>query len=285
MSDLLTHWAVFDDARRLANCDSHVEPLFVDILNETDDIARLGALSRGGNWWTGQILRATRADQKPGEARWRQKIAYALGGLLHYPADYKYKPLMKRLVKEIEGANTREVYAYQDCHVFREVYGSGQDAPFSPHFLAPNSSETGRELERFVRALFQRSLLSSHTLAPDRQNFDEWLDNLLDKVQPLYIDVGLYVSVWSDPDPAKIAAYEVETTFYGKDDAIIRLARRIQNGESIEQSELDKVLAAPGASHYAECLQIGVRVLREATQFWRGETDQTPDVSQGAGKG
>ena len=281
MSDLLTHWAVFDDARRLAAQDAQVEPFFNEILDETADVARLGALSRGGNWWTGQILRAARAHPQPDDARQRQKIGYALGGLLHYPADYKYKPLMKRLVREIPGATTREVYAYQDCHVFREVYGGGKDAPFSPHFLAPNDSAQGRELERFVRALFQRSLLSSHTLDPDRQNFDAWLDHLLDKVQPLYIDVELYVGVWQNPDPAKIKAYEIETTFYQKDDAIIRLARRIQNGENIEQTELEKVLVHPGASDYAECLKMGVEVLREATRFWRGQTDETPDVSQG----
>lgn len=281
MSDLITHWAVFDDGRRLASVDAQVEPLFQEVLGETADIARLGALSRGGSWWTGQILRATKEIQQPKDKRWRQKLGYALGGLLHYPADYKYKPLMKRLVKEVEGATQREVYAYQDCHVFREVYGSGSQAPFSPHFLAPNAGEAGRELEQFVRALFQRSLLSSHTLSPDRQNFDAWLDNLLDKVQPLYIDVELYVGVWDNPDPAKVKAYEIETTFYGADDPIIQLARRIQNGESVGQSELDATLEHPGQSHYAECLHLGVGVLREATRFWSGQTAVPPDVSQG----
>ena len=281
MSDLITHWAVFDDARRLAAFDPRIEPLFLDILNETADVARLGALSRGGNWWTGQILRAARENQTPDDARWRQKLAYGLGGLLHYPADFEFKALMKRLVKEVPGATTREVYAYQDCHVFREVYASGQEQPFSPHFLAPNDTEAGRELELLVRALFQRALLSSHTLAPDRANFDGWLDNLLDKVQPLYVDVGLYVAVWNAPDPQKIAAYEIETAFYGADDLMIQLARRAGNGGQISQSELDEALQNPGQSGYARALMLGVQVLRDATRFWRGETDETPDVSQG----
>ena len=36
-----------------------------------------------------------------------------------------------------------------------------------------------------------------------------------------------------------------------------------------------------GASGYARCLKMGVEVLRQASRFWRGETDETPDVSQG----
>ena len=278
MSDLITHWAVFDDARRLAQFDAHIEPLLLDVLGETAGVARLGALSRGGGWWTGPILRAGREAQKPDDARWRQKLGYALGGLLHYPADFEFKPLMRRLVADVPGASQREVYAYQDCHVFREVYGSGQHQPFSPYFLAPNASNAGRELEAFVGALFQRALLSSHTLDPDRANFDDWLDNLIDKVQPLYIDVELYVRVWNAPDPAKIAAYEIETTFYRADDAMIGLARR---DGAISPRELDVALANPGASGYARCLKMGVEVLREASRFWRGETDATPDVSQG----
>lgn len=279
MSDLLTHWAVFDDARQLANHDAHVEPILLDVLNNEADIARLGALSRGGNWWTGPVLRAARQHQQPDTKRWRQKLAYGLGGLLHYPADFIFKPVMKRLVKA--GGETREIYAYQDCYIFRQVYGAGHEEPFSPHFLAPNGSDTGRQLELFVRALFQRSLLSSHTLAPDRADFDGWLDNLLDKIQPLYIDVNLYVNVWRNPDPAKRKAYEIETNFYQADDAIIALARRAQTGETIAQDDLDAALANPGASDYAGAVQLGVGVLREATQFWRGQTDETPDVSQG----
>ena len=44
MSDLLTHWAIFDDARRLLRIDSHIEPLLREIVDETESIARLGAL-------------------------------------------------------------------------------------------------------------------------------------------------------------------------------------------------------------------------------------------------
>ncbi len=46
MSDLLTHWAVFDDSRRLATHDARVEPLFNRLLTEKSDYARLGAMAR-----------------------------------------------------------------------------------------------------------------------------------------------------------------------------------------------------------------------------------------------
>ena len=280
MSDLLTHWAFFDDARRLLRTDKHIEPLLLDVLNETESIARLGALARGGTWWTGHILREARENQQRNDARWRQKLGFGLGGLLHYPADYEFKPLIGAMMTKT-GLSKREVSAYFDCHVFRHVYMQGDEEPFTRFLLAQNATQAGREMEAFVYALFQRALLSSHTLAPDKENFDEWMDNLLDQIQPFPIDIELYVDIWANPDAQKIEDLEVETTFYRATDPITQMARALQNGGSASQSEIDAALANPGSSGYATGLRMCVAIMREASRFWRGETDEVPDVSQG----
>lgn len=61
MSDLLTHWPVFDDARRLAAHDADVEPLFKRVLDEKHQLARLGALARGGSKWMPHIIQSALA--------------------------------------------------------------------------------------------------------------------------------------------------------------------------------------------------------------------------------
>ncbi|MBW3623144.1 MAG: hypothetical protein KY468_07000 [Armatimonadetes bacterium] len=301
MSDLLTHWAVFDDSRRLAACDSMMEPLFNRLLEESDP-ARLGAITRYGSQWIPRILKSAAKDREASESdeKAQQRIAFALGGILHFPADQIFKPLMSELTQAdwdsthhlMQGrqpgpgtvqdkVSIREISAYYDCHVFRKVYLAGHEEPFSRFFVTENATEPGQELEAFVRALFQRALLSSHTLHPDMNDFDGWLDNVLSRIQPLYIDIGLYVRVFHQPDPQKMEAYRVETAFYRDEDPVIRLARAVQRGHRPGKEELDAAVDSPeNRSGYATCLSMGVRLMREASAFWRGEVPEPPDVKQ-----
>ena len=302
MSDLLTHWAVFDDCRRLAAIDPRTEPFFNRLLDDQREPARLGGITRYGSRWIPPILKSARADREAAESdeRFRKRIAFALGGILHFPADQVFKPLMSELAQAdwdsthhlMQGrtpnpdavqdkVSIREISAYYDCHVFRKVYLTGHEEPFSRFFVTENATEPGRELEAFVRALFQRALLSSHTLNPNMDDFEGWLDRVLAKIQPLYIDIGLYVRVFHAPDPQKMEAYQVESAFYRDADPVIALARAVQRGYRPDNSELDAAVDSPeNRSGYATCLGMGVRLMREASAFWRGEVPEPPDVRQ-----
>ncbi len=66
--------------------------------------ARLGAVARGGTCFVPHGLRAARrlwaATQQaggPAADLLARKVAYALGGIAHYPTDFLMKPLMSRL--------------------------------------------------------------------------------------------------------------------------------------------------------------------------------------------
>jgi hypothetical protein len=111
--------------------------------------------------------------------------------------------------------------------------------------------------------------------------FDAWLDNLFAKVQPLYLDIELYGRVYEHPDPARMRAYGVETAFYREDDPAVRVARAAQAGQTVRPEELHAALA-PGANRggYGQALELGMQRLRDASRFWRGETDATPDLRQ-----
>jgi hypothetical protein len=173
----------------------------------------------------------------------------------------------------------REISAYYDSHVFRKVYLAGHEKPFSQFLLASNSTQPGQALEAFIHTLFQRTLLPSHTLAPDMQDFDGWLDNLLDKIQPLYIDINLYTRVFTAPDPAKTAAFRVETDFYNDEDPLIVLARAASRGEAVMIGDLENALQEEAnQSGYAECLRMGVNLLRRASAF--EDATEPPDMKQ-----
>jgi len=299
MSDLLVHWAVFDDSRRICQQDPMVDPYLAELIQNEREFARLGALSRGGRSFVPAVLQDARSKGRTEDARDRRKLAFALGGITHFAADKVLKPLMSRLAKGdwnathhemqgkgISGKKTnkvaiREISAYYDTHVFRKVYLDGQERPFTDFLLSANRTEPGKELEDFVHSLFQRTLLSSHTIAPDTTHPLEWLDRLIDLTQPLYVDIELYVDVFANPDPVKMNEYQVESTFYQDTDPIVRAARQIQKGGTLTPDAMDAALIEDGnLSAYGQALALSQRRLRDASAFWRGETDETPDIRQ-----
>jgi hypothetical protein len=303
MSDLLTHWAIFEDLRRLSQHDPAIDPLFASILQEEREFARLGAISRGGSVFVPHILQRARQEWDTASDRvlLRRKLAYALGGVTHFPTDHVFKPLMSELAQadwndthyQMQGrgnlradAHTNEdaiheISAYYDVYVFRQVYLSGAEEPFNRFLLAENNTDPGRALGEFVYALFQRALLASHTFDPDKKNLDAWIDNLIAKVQPLYIGIDTYTRVFNNPDPVKMAQYQVETAFYDAGDPAIRIARAVQHAQAVSPAELESALTSgTNRSGYARTLELGMGSLRVASAFWRGESAELPDLRQ-----
>ncbi len=297
MSDLLTHWAVYDDCRRLAAADHAVAPDFVRVMDTQREFARLGALARGGAQWVPAILTQARGrwNDTGGHAHVERRVAFALGGIAHFAADVIMKPLMSELARaeweaahaamqqeRSEGApSVREISAYYDTHVFRRVYLHGREEPFTRFLTAGNATAPGQALEEFVRALFQRALLASHTLAPPKEDFDAWLDNLFARVQPLYLDIQMYTRVFEQPDPAKMACYAVTTRFYCDDDPIVMLARAVHGGAAATPDSLDSACEErANRGGYGQAVALSLRCLRHASRFWRGESATLPDLSQ-----
>jgi hypothetical protein len=293
MSDLLTHWAVFDDTRRLSLLDERIDRRVSGAMEEHREIARLGAITRGGGTLVPALLGVSRAALSGGVAitgRDAERLAFALGLVAHYGADFTLKPLMRRLAAEVMGVpvsavekgqgakvNVREVSAYYDCHLFRRVYADGSREPVAKAFF-----DSGRpRAEEFVRSLFQRTLLSAHTLSPDKSRPVEWLDRLLDLVQPLYIDAELYSRVYHHPDEAKVRAFRVREEFYVETDPLIVLAERVAGGERADASGLDAALdPLRPASGYASALRLSMNCMRETSDYLTGKREALPAVEQ-----
>ena len=176
----------------------------------------------------------------------------------------------------------QEISVYYDVKVFREVYLSGSEDPFNRFLFADSGIEPVRALEEFVTSLFQRALLAAHTFAPDKDDFDGWLDNLIGQVQPLYLSVERYVSVFRAPDAAKTRKYGVDTEFYRSDDPVVAAARAAQRGQAVSSAALEAAIR-DGANRggYGQAVALGVRTLRQASDYWEHRSDEIPDVSQG----
>ncbi len=300
MSDLLVHWAVYEDSRRLSAVDGGIDPLLSGTMEQEREFARLGAIARGGGWWVPHILSGARAQWQAAtdKTMLRRKLAFALGGITHYAADAVMKNVMRaaagvepqsrhRLTGQ-QQADYKEASAYFDVHVFREVYLAGDEEPFNEFLLRSNSTRAGEALEQFVMSLFQRSLLSSHTFDPDKGvgeawsgNFDGWLDNLFGRIQPLYMDIRQYCDIFATPDPAKIDRYGVTSSFYNAADPIIATARALQHGQAISEEQVHAALHSDAnQSAYARILTLSQSRLRDASAYWNNQSEKTPDVGQ-----
>lgn len=295
MSDMLTHWASFDDCRILAQKDNRIEPAFRTIIHEQRAFARFGSLTFGGTQWMTPTLRNAReyfANPKLRE-KGERNIAFVLGGLIHQACDRVMKPVlteasgydwsvMQKIMKAgpqsirdhaAEVAKTQEVSAYFDAEVFREVYLAHGQEPFTSLFMGVPESG-GSLLEESIRAMFQRSLLSSHTLKPDFDHMEDWLDNLFGTLQPLFLEVPHWVEAYQHPDPQKVADYGI-AKFYDPADPTIKAARLLQQG-----LPLDPKLEAAVYEHgeitcaYGNILQTGLGYLRSASAYWRGEEEE-----------
>jgi hypothetical protein len=294
MSDMLTHWAAFEDCCRLASIDQRIEPVFQSALEQQRAAGRLGTLTRLGARWMQPMLANVRDrwSDKHADATLKRDLAFVLGGLVHQATDNVMKPALSQAAggtwsqmqaylrgtpgtpavppEVVEAAH--EYSAYLDAEVFRQVYLGGGTDPFSEFFMAELSPK-GKALEEFVRALFQRSLLSVHTLNPTVDRMEEWLENLFRTVQPAYVSVDRWVRVYQHPDAQKIEAFGVRTLFYRTDDPAIGLARAIQHGGAIDAAAQQAVFdKGTYTCYYGHILQTGLEYLRKAAQFWRRET-------------
>src|SRR5262249_38683477 len=150
------------------------------------------------------------------------------------------------------------VSAYFDVEVFRQVYHGGGE-PFTPFFLG-ETTDAGRAFEAVIRAMYQRSLLSSHTLNPDLDNLDAWLDNLFERVQPLYLNVEEWVRAFNNPDERLIQELGIRTEFYNVEDPSIQMARNLQAGKPVSDALRHKVFEERlSTCAYGQILQLGLQ--------------------------
>ncbi len=296
MSDMVTHWAAFEDCRRLVQLDDKLPPIFREVIESGREVGRLGTLTRLGKVWMQPMLETALAQLKAcaEEDKARRNLAFVLGGLVHQATDNVMKPVLSNMAgaswtqmqASLRGTpNTpkvnaesvelaHEFSAYLDAEVFRQVYLDGDAEPLSKFFMG-ELSDDGHAFEEFIRALFQRSLLSAHTLNPTADNMDnmaDWLDNLFGLVQPYFVEVDRWVRVYQHPDPEKIERFGVRTSFYRTDDPVIRAARALQHGTPVDAATRSAVYDNGAyVCIYGEILQTSLAYIRAAAAFWRGE--------------
>ena len=284
MSDMLSHWALFEDTRKIAAHDAGFEAELTSVIDRNLEYARLGTVSRGGNRWMQPIIERARAAWSRPDAHPEQdrKLAFALGGLPHQAIDHVVKPHRAEVVERndagpdpVENAH-RLLYAYHDAFLFKRVFGGGEgdDAFFNRFLLADNDAGPGPAIEDYARSMVLRGLQGVHTLAPNEDDMDAWLDRAIGIVQPVTVDIQRLVDASVRPDPKIEQRFRLEEDFYREADPAVALAERVRAGASPSQDQIEVAMdTGANTSVYGRSLAVSLAYMREGARFWRGETD------------
>jgi hypothetical protein len=275
MSEHITHTGSLDDCFRLMTLSDEICEPFRLVAREQRDFARLGGITRYGDEFTVSMLTSYRErwSGRTPEDRLEPKLAFVLGWLCHRAADRQVKPLFRAL-DPTPTQNPRDCSIYNDAVIYHEVYAGGAAEPFHPHYLE-------KELpgEDIFRVLLQRALLELHTLIPDRQDGEGWLDKLFTLQQKFYVDIDRYAEAILHPDPEKMRRFIEEPNFYDAADPIVATARAIQRGESVSAEQVRAATDAEPKSHYAQMLHMGFGYLKAASDYFesRISSDELAD--------
>ena len=288
MSDHIAHLGICDDTFRLALLHPQIDATFKRLMFEQRDIAHMGSVTRGADKWSADIIFWAREQMQRGSQSTlnerdplaESKLAFVLGALTHRAADRLTKPITRCWG---EGDDSGEGHAneskiMQDIFVWKEVFGSGQGetaAPFSAKVLCVPQSEAEAKSEEVFRVLLRRALIAMHTIAPDGDNIQPWLSAFLKGLQTFPKSLHQYAQLAAEWDGEKVKKYLIDKNFYGRDDALIRLARDIQRGSTVRPESVIEALATTDKSHsrYARALAKAIEYLLAASQLFAGDIE------------
>ena len=281
MSEYITHTAVVDDCLRLMAASDRFCDAFKTAADQHHDMVHLGCATRGGDPCNPGLMTTFRdnwANRTP-DQHLEPKLAFVLGWLCHRAADRQMKPVFRRFHPPgTRKEKPTECSVSHDAFAFRAVYAGGEEPPYHPamfgeQFAALADAANVAGMGDLVRVLLRRALIEMHTLIPDLDDPEGWIDAIYTRKQAFYVDLERYEAAINSPDPDKAQRYIIEDNFYNGDEPLIRVARALQHGEDVTQAEVNEALTSAGDSHYGQALAIGMRYLQAADAYFLGEID------------
>lgn len=246
------------------------------------NIVRLAGVTRSGGPFMPQLLEKIRdvwANRKDGDLL-EKKLAFVLGWHCHRAADLQFKPVFVATDADCDKSPT-DCSIYHDVFLFRKVYASGREGPYSPttletHMQSDPTAKTLRidQLEECFRSLWQQGFLRQHSFVKKRPYADNWIESLINKRQGLRVDIKRYAEAFTNPSPDKTRRFIVDINFYNGKDPLICLARSIQKGQPDRTIDLHQAIdAAKAQSLYAGALRKAYAYLQAASDYFQHQID------------
>jgi len=289
MSEHFTHIAVYEDTVRMILTSNEFCETFKKSLQTFYDSGLLGSSSRGNHLFAVPILELYKNKQFTPKDNALQKIAYAIGWLTHRASDHQMKPVLRATdALDHEKFNAYVNSIYHDVMSFRQIYQSGKMPSLSnKEVLSPATFAYDMEnhpaasavdvpvAESFFNRMWQKDLLNNYVFLDKQDDFDAWLDRVMDVYPDFSENFHDYERVFNDPDADETAKYWHQDNLYDKDDLIIQYVRQVQAGKTSDIDLADALQQAEKGSLYAQALLKSYRYVQAASDYFSGNLSKT----------
>ena len=282
MSENITHTCIVDDTRRLVfrateAASELLPPLFHQVLEEHQDIMRLGGVTRRADFHSVGLLTEIRDKMQSNsmQSKDRGNLAFILGWLSHRAADRQMKPVFRRTCPDAPEKPT-DCSIYNDAYLYLRRYQGKSTAYTDATFQCMSKEhQLGRSVEEMrslVRAMVQGTLIGLHTLIPDDDQVSSWLDKVFEMHQAWRIRMDRYFDAIYNPNEKLIQQYIVDENFYDVQDSLIAYCENLQ---AENDNYNDSLLYAneDQSSDYAQALDKSWGFIKAAGRFMEGKID------------
>lgn len=290
MSEYITHIAVQEDIRRLALHADDICAAFKTCMQESPDAMRMGSASRGNSTFIVQNIHHFRdvwEGRKP-EDRLEDQLAYTLGWITHRAADRYFKPRYGIYDKNPENLHPVDIRIYHDVVTYNKVYDNGKNEPFSAGFAEedmqshPAAAQIDvTEAEAIFGPLYQADFLALQSFEMAK-NGQEFMNRINDQFATFTVDFNRLIHLVNDPDPEDMQQMITAPNFYDEEDMIVKMARNLQQGKSVEGMSMTEALATEEQSQYAQTLSKAYNWIAEASKYFEYQSDKDMEGMYGA---
>lgn len=281
MSEYITHIGVQEDTARLALHSPNICEAFKTCFRDHALAARLGSSSRGNSTFIVQNLDHFRdiwPDRKP-EDRLEDKLSYTLGWITHRAADRYFKPRYGTFDKNPESLHPVEARILHDVVVYDKVYQNGKMPPFSKGF-AERDMQThpaakllnATKAENLFGPMYQSDFLGLQSIKVG--SAEELIKRINKQFPEFTVDLNRLIDAIENPNEVNIHRMIEAPNFYDENDQIIKMARNLQHGESVDGMSLQDALNATELSQYAETLVKSFNWIQDASDYFSRSSER-----------
>ncbi len=205
------------------------------------------------------VLRKIKKPAEEAKSMQADKLSFLLGILTNNALRDQLQPVYEQYADSVQ-----ELSIYQDTALLRALAG-------------PTATSVKYEdLDQLLKVMLPRAITRVHTLIPDSQDGPEWVVRMGQWRQENHDLMEQYARIYTQPNSEKEKKYVQDTNLYDANDPIIQLARKTQNGERVDEDELERYVneALGGTGNrYAQALATGIHRIRTVDKFLQGTID------------
>ncbi len=279
MSEHLVHSAILNDSLLLIERMDSVAPSLKALLARYHRFALLGCVTVSGDSFSYRLLEQFKREAGMADPYLGAKTAFVIGWVSHRACDRVMKVIWKEAAFKGRGTDVDPNISPYECSVYHEAEAYRRyfeaDAEYTlalfpdamDGFAKGFAQDTAYML---VQGSFAANLLNIQTV-PDTLDDQPRFEELCQRAQKFYVDLGRYRRAIAEPDPENEQAFLKGINWYDDNDPILAAVRAIRSGETLSSGDVTDAVNAPAESRYAHALALSMQYILSAEHYLRDD--------------